>query len=181
MDVSTEHRRTVAPPLRVGVWIAVLAALAGAVVVAGCGDSDKRDSVRDGSPQSSHETVLAEVEIEGGNHTIAVLQPGVDRLTGKTKAKIQNVGDELAGRPFTVVPWKSTPSYRVRVTRPGYIYALKGSDDDRRKSGLTWEHRRGAISGSFLDGAYRAEVSADQLIEIAGYELSLVAGRILVK
>lgn len=128
------------------------------------------------------DSALAEVSVTAPpSGAVARLEPGVKRLSGSVAAKVKEVGEELAGASFTVVPWKSSPEYVITVTRPGYLYFLKGSQQEREKLGPGLEHRPDAVSGAFLAGAYRIKVNKDQQFTIGGYELSIVAGKIELK
>jgi Leucine-rich repeat (LRR) protein len=126
------------------------------------------------------EPVLAEITIVAAHKKLKVvpMKKGVVRLTGGYKAKVSRFADELAGSHLTVVPWKSTMTYDIVVNKPGYLYAIKGSKVTYE--GLPWQPRADFISGSYLKGGKRVAVLAGQRIQLKGYELGLIAGKIVL-
>ncbi len=129
---------------------------------------------------SSQETQLCEFRCgTKAGHAVAALEPGNARLSGGYRPAIREVADNLNGAQFIRVPWKSRPAYRITVTKPGYLYALKMYRETRSESELEWEDVGVSVKGRYLNQpVYRTRVNEGQIIDISGYELSLIAARI---
>ena len=124
---------------------------------------------------------LCSIQLTGGESVaLDLLAPNVKRLSGSYQPRITSVPEAIVGKAFTRVPWRSTPTYRIKVTQSGYLYALQMYQETRTRSDLEWEKVREESKGAHMTrGVYRAWVKKGQEVELSGYELSLVATKIV--
>jgi len=110
--------------------------------------------------------------------SVQKLTPGVNRLSGGFSAAFSHVGIDLRGAQFLRVPWQSSSTHSVTVTKPGYLYVYKISDfpgGDKSR----WEGVPDALSGPYHGtGARRARVKNGEKLTIKGYEVGFVATKI---
>jgi hypothetical protein len=113
---------------------------------------------------------------------IGKLDKSAHRLTGKVKGRFDSIRDDLIGAAFTVVPWKGTRSFRIRVVKPGYLYVMKANDKFlKEESRYEWEPQPDAITGPYIKGIYRTLAQEGWFLSFRGYELAVVAGKIEIK
>jgi len=142
---------------------------------------DFRKVIRPGEVPESM-SGLADIEVEAtGPVSVQKLTKGVNRLSGDLKTPIYSVSKELTDASFIQVPSKSTPSYKVTVTKPGYLYVMKGTGKALDPTGLKWQTCSKALAGSLLSGRYRAHVRKQQQFNLSTEEVSLIAGKIDLK
>jgi hypothetical protein len=124
---------------------------------------------------------LAEIAVLSNSKvSVAELKRGTGRLNGSS-VKVSWVAKELVGRDFLCVGRKATPKYKIIVTKPGYLFVIKGSDEILSPTGLTWTETKKWVMGSYVSGIYRTPVNEGQKLELSGCELSLVADKIHVQ
>ena len=134
-------------------------------------------------PQKARTGGLCSIRLTGSAAcSLESLVPKVKRLSGRYQPRIESVPEAIDGQAFTRVPWRSTANYRIEVTRSGYLYALQMYEGTRTRSGLDWERIQEEAKGAYLvPGVYRAWVEKGQVVELSGYELSVVAHKIVRK
>lgn len=113
--------------------------------------------------------------------SIEMLMPGVARLSGGYAPSIDKISAGLQCAQFIRVPWKSTPSYKVTVVKPGLLCQIQNPGNLHQNSKLTWVKDVSELSGAYLNEKYWTLVEAGQSFEGSGYELSLIAKKITVK
>ena len=133
------------------------------------------------APQKAITGGLCSLRLTGSVRcSLEQLAPQVKRLSGGYQPRIVSVPEAIEGQVFTRVPWRSTPHYRVEVTRTGYLYALQMYEVTRDRSKQLWERIQEDAAGAYLvSGVYRTWVEKGQTLELSGYELSLVAYKIV--
>ncbi len=106
------------------------------------------------------------------------LAPGSERLSGGYRPVFDAVDEDLVRAQYLVVPWQSTPSYKVTVTKGGMLYGIACGGDKPPKSDLKWEKANGMLAGVYLGGKYAVKVESGETFEVSGFETGLVAKEI---
>ena len=131
----------------------------------------------------AEEPILCEIGLTTSHHvSVHFLEKGAARLSGGYRPTLIKVDDSVAGAQFVRIPWRSTPAYNVEVTKSGYLYALHLYQKPLRQSKLKWQDMGKLVTGAYLQyPVFRTPVEKGQIIEISGYELIPVAGKIVLR
>lgn len=134
------------------------------------------------APAETEKFDLAEIELQPADDIrIVWLKEGQSRVVGRVKAPFHYVCDGLQGAQFSRVHGQSSPTCDIRVSKSGYLYVLKGEDDDLAKTGLTWEERPRDLKGAWLDDVHRTLVKAGDELQMSWFEAGFIAGEIKLK
>ncbi len=130
-------------------------------------------------PAAQEKFELAEIEIQPRDDIrVHWLKEKQNRVIGRIDATIYHVAPELRGAKTTRIRTQLTPTYDIRVTKGGYLYALKGEEEDLKKTGREWESRPEDVKGAWLDDVHRTQVKAGDELHMSWFELSFIAGDI---
>jgi hypothetical protein len=113
--------------------------------------------------------------------SVEKLVPGSARLSGGFTPAFDTVSTDLNGAQYIRVPWQSTPSYKVTVTKPGLLYQTGSPGDLGNNTKFVWEKADSELSGPFLADKNRAKVAKGMTFKCSGYELSFIAKTITLK
>jgi len=116
---------------------------------------------------------------------ILPLQVGEPRLYDSSPLReIEEVTAGLTGWQFTSIPQRIVNSYKIRITKGGFLYAFGGKKgasalsevfgDDAPK----WENAEGAIAGKNVWFCARRKVAGGEELSLSSFELELAAASI---